>query len=56
MPDGSQQQPGGWNRVLLEVQDLAALAAHLKGVQTQQIQKAGRDKDASDERKLKSSI
>jgi glyoxylase I family protein len=30
MPDGRQQEPGGWNRVLLQVQDLAALIAHLK--------------------------
>ena len=32
MPDGGQQQPGGWNRVLLQVQDLAALIARLKDV------------------------
>ena len=30
MPDGSQQQPGGWNRVLLEVQNLPALITQLK--------------------------
>ena len=30
MPDGRQQEPGGWNRVLLYVQDLGALIAHLK--------------------------
>ena len=30
MPDGRQQEPGGWNRVLLQVQDLAARMAHLK--------------------------
>jgi glyoxylase I family protein len=30
MPDGRQQEPGGWNRVLLQVQDLAARIAHLK--------------------------
>jgi glyoxylase I family protein len=24
MPDGRQQEPGGWNRVLLQVQDLPA--------------------------------
>ena len=30
MPDGRQQEPGGWNRVLLEVQDLAAVIARLK--------------------------
>ena len=29
MPDGRQQEPGGWNRVLLHVQDLAALIGHL---------------------------
>jgi len=30
MPDGRQQEPGGWNRVLLQVQDLAARIADLK--------------------------
>src|SRR5262245_44335523 len=30
MPDGRHQEPGGWNRVILQVQDLAALLAHLK--------------------------
>jgi glyoxylase I family protein len=30
MPDGRQQEPGGWNRVLLQVEDLAARVAHLK--------------------------
>src|SRR5439155_26138625 len=30
MPDGRQQEPGGWNRVLLEVQDLPARIAELK--------------------------
>src|SRR5262249_47192508 len=30
LPDGRQQQPGGWNRVLLQVQDLSALVAELK--------------------------
>jgi len=29
MPDGRQQEPGGWNRVLLQVQDLAALLPRL---------------------------
>jgi len=28
--DGRQQEPGGWNRVLLQVQDLPALIAKLK--------------------------
>jgi glyoxylase I family protein len=32
MPDGGQQRPGGWNRVLLQVQDLAALVTRLKDV------------------------
>jgi glyoxylase I family protein len=31
MPDGRQQEPGGWNRVLLQVQDLSACIADLKG-------------------------
>jgi glyoxylase I family protein len=30
MPDGHQQQPGGWNRVVLEVSDLPAQIARLK--------------------------
>jgi len=30
MPDGRRQEPGGWNRVLLEVRDLEAQIAHLK--------------------------
>jgi glyoxylase I family protein len=30
MPDGRHQEPGGWNRVLLEVHDLAAIISRLK--------------------------
>lgn len=30
MPDGRQQEPGGWNRVLLQVEDLAVRIADLK--------------------------
>ncbi len=30
MPDGRQQEPGGWNRVVLQVQDLQARIADLK--------------------------
>jgi glyoxylase I family protein len=30
MPDGRQQEPGGWNRVLLQVEDLPARIAALK--------------------------
>jgi glyoxylase I family protein len=30
MPDGRQQEPGGWNRVVLQVQDLPARIAELK--------------------------
>ena len=29
LPDGRQQKPGGWNRVLLQVQDLSARIAQL---------------------------
>jgi glyoxylase I family protein len=29
-PDGRQQEPGGWNRVVLEVKDLSARIAELK--------------------------
>ena len=30
MPDGRPQEPGGWNRVVLQVKDLAARVAELK--------------------------
>jgi glyoxylase I family protein len=30
MPDGRQQEPGGWNRLALEVDDLPSLVAGLK--------------------------
>ena len=30
MPDGRLQEPGGWNRVVLEVKDLSARVAELK--------------------------
>ncbi len=30
MPDGGQQEPGGWNRVVLEVKDLPACVRELK--------------------------
>jgi len=30
MPDGRQQQPGGWNRIVLKVQDLPARIAEFK--------------------------
>jgi glyoxylase I family protein len=30
MPDGRQQEAGGWNRIMLEVDDLAALIEMLK--------------------------
>jgi glyoxylase I family protein len=30
MPNGQQQEPGGWNRVVLRVQDLPALIETLK--------------------------
>ena len=30
LPDGRQQAPGGWNRIVLEVDDLAARVAELK--------------------------
>lgn len=30
MPDGQQQEPGGWNRVVLRVQDLASFVGVLK--------------------------
>jgi glyoxylase I family protein len=30
MPDGQQQEPGGWNRIVLQVEDLSARVADLK--------------------------
>jgi glyoxylase I family protein len=30
MPDGQQQEPGGWNRLVLEVKDLPARIGELK--------------------------
>jgi len=30
MPDGRQQEPGGWNRIVLQVQDLPAHITELK--------------------------
>jgi glyoxylase I family protein len=30
MPDGRQQEPGGWNRIVLQVEDLSAWIADLK--------------------------
>jgi glyoxylase I family protein len=30
MPDGRQQEPGGWNRIVLQVQDLPERIAELK--------------------------
>src|SRR5688572_7408940 len=34
MPDGRRQEPGGWNRVVLQVSDLPAL---IKDLETQQV-------------------
>jgi len=31
MPDGRGQEPGGWNRVVLQVKDLPAVIVELKG-------------------------
>lgn len=31
MPEGKRPEPGGWNRIQLEVEDLAATVEHLKG-------------------------
>ena len=30
MPDGRPQEPGGWNRVVLQVKDLSACITELK--------------------------
>jgi catechol 2,3-dioxygenase-like lactoylglutathione lyase family enzyme len=31
MPDGTTQGPGGWNRIMLEVEDLADTVQRLRG-------------------------
>jgi catechol 2,3-dioxygenase-like lactoylglutathione lyase family enzyme len=31
MPDGRRPEPGGWNRFQIEVEDLAATLARLRG-------------------------
>ena len=43
MPDGNQQEPGGWNRVILQVVDLPARIAVLKkaGLQFRNEMEAG---------------
>lgn len=43
MPDGQQQKPGGWNRVILHVNDLPARIADLekKGVKFRNEMEAG---------------
>ena len=33
MPDGRKPQPGGWNRIIINVDDLAAEVAHLRKAQ-----------------------
>jgi len=35
MPDGRTPEPGGWNRVVLEVDDIAALVAELRAAGAQ---------------------
>jgi catechol 2,3-dioxygenase-like lactoylglutathione lyase family enzyme len=30
MPDGTKQQPGGWNRIMLQVEDLEGTVAELR--------------------------
>jgi glyoxylase I family protein len=30
MPDGRQQEPGGWNRIVLQVEDLPTRTSELK--------------------------
>ena len=30
LPDGRQQEPGGWNRVVLRVEDLASVVSRMK--------------------------
>jgi catechol 2,3-dioxygenase-like lactoylglutathione lyase family enzyme len=34
MPDGQRQEPGGWNRIVLYVDDLEELSGRLRGVGT----------------------
>ena len=35
MPDGSKPQPGGWNRLVLQVEDLSGLVEKLRTVNVQ---------------------
>jgi catechol 2,3-dioxygenase-like lactoylglutathione lyase family enzyme len=35
MPDGRVQEPGGWNRFAIEIDDLAATVSRLRGVGAQ---------------------
>jgi predicted enzyme related to lactoylglutathione lyase len=35
MPDGRVPQPGGWNRIVVEVDDLAAEVSRLRGAGAQ---------------------
>lgn len=32
MPDGSQPEPGGWNRIVVEVEELATIAEQLRAL------------------------
>jgi glyoxylase I family protein len=43
MPDGRQQEPGGWNRIVLQVKDLPARIADLKkeGVRFRNVMEVG---------------
>jgi catechol 2,3-dioxygenase-like lactoylglutathione lyase family enzyme len=34
MPDGRRQEPGGWNRIVLYVDDLTGLVARLRAAGT----------------------
>ena len=34
MPDGSQPVPGGWNRIVVEVEDIETLVARLRETET----------------------
>jgi catechol 2,3-dioxygenase-like lactoylglutathione lyase family enzyme len=35
MPDGTKPEPGGWNRFMLEIPDLAAMVSELRGADVQ---------------------
>lgn len=46
MPDGRQQEPGGWNRIVIYVDDLEASIRALEGVEATSAARSNRDPEA----------